>query len=180
MSQTDEDLFLLLLIALLGFITSFDNNMMSSSVPISTLSKNLLADMTSEEKLATVNTALLDIPSYELDPTPLSGSTLKIIYLIYKELGIDLNTILPISQARLYRQFHKEDVDLAIKDSLITIARLVDKGLTTFGEWSRFQEWLYGRVENLAGRRPIDLVALQTGRYEVSQTLERIEYGLYG
>jgi uncharacterized protein (DUF2384 family) len=57
---------------------------------------------------------------------------------------------------------------------------LVNKGIHTFVDWSEFRDWLFSRVENLADRRPIDLLSLQTGRYEVELALDRIEYGLYG
>lgn len=139
-----------------------------------------MADTSAVDKLRAINHALTGIPSYSLSPTLLSGPTLKLIYTSYKNLGIDLDTILPVSQAGLYRQFAKPDVDLSLKDSLVSVIRLVNKGMDTFVEWPDFKEWLFSRVENLANRRPIDLLALQTGRYEVELALDRIEYGLYG
>lgn len=110
----------------------------------------------------------------------LSGSTFKLIYTFYKRLGISLDQVLPVSQAGLYRQFTKQDVDLALKDNLVGIVRLVNKGIETFVDWTHFREWLFSRVDTLASQRPIDLLALQTGRYEVELALDRIEYGLYG
>ena len=144
------------------------------------LNDKLLTDASDIDKLQAINDMLGGMASYELAPTQLSGTTLKLIYSFYKALGIDLERLLPISKAGLYRQFKQEDVDLSLKDSLVSIVRVVNKGIHTFVVWEHFQEWLFSRVENLKGMRPIDLLALQTGRREVEQTLDRIEYGVYG
>ena len=145
--------------------------------------KLLLTNSTESKEASTLKIiydALFNVPSYELAFTPVSGATLKFIGNLLKTLDVHLSQVLPVSQAGLYRQYKKVDVDLVVKDSLVELVRLMLKGVEAFGDWEDFHEWLNARIENLGNRRPLDLLALQTGRREVEQTLERIEYGVYG
>lgn len=134
----------------------------------------------SEDTISQIGYTLSNIPSYELQNTTISGHALKLIGERLKTFGIELNQVLPASKAGLYRQFKKDDIDLPLKDNLVGIIQIINKGIIAFEDRRDFQDWLVSRVENLGNRRPLDLLALQTGQREVEQALERIEYGVYG
>ena len=133
-----------------------------------------------EDIISQVSHTLSTIPSYELASTVVSGHALKLIGERLKSFGIEPHQVLPVSKAGLYRQFKKENIDLSLKDTLVGIIQMLNKGIEAFGNQQDFQEWLLSRIENLGNRRPLDLISLQTGRREVEQALERIEYGVYG
>ena len=136
--------------------------------------------VSSKDTINQIGYTLADIPSYELKNVTISGHALKLIGERLKGFDIELDQILPISKAGLYRQFKKDDIDLVLKDNLVGITQILNKGVAAFGDQPDFQEWLVSRIENLGNRRPLDLLALQTGRREVERALDRIEYGVYG
>jgi len=123
---------------------------------------------------------LSSIPSYNLRNTVIPGRNLKIIGEFLKIFNLKLNNVLGTSIATLYREFKKDDIDLVFKDHLVSIMRIMDKGIKAFDDNNDFKEWLWAKVENLGNRRPIDLLELETGRREVEDAIDRIEYGVYG
>ena len=133
-----------------------------------------------EDTISQIGYTLSNIPSYELGSTVISGHALKLIGERLKSFGIELERVLPVSKAGLYRQFKKGDIDLPLKDNLVGVTQILNKGIEAFEDRQDFQEWLVSRIENMGNRRPLDLLSLQTGRREVERALERIEYGVYG
>ena len=151
----------------------------SQQVPLQTGTATLTTDH-SLLRLQKVAALLLDLPSYALNETVIPGSTLKWIGETLSQWGIHLGSVLPVSTASLYRQYKKDDIDTVLKDHLVSLLRIVAQGLRTWEDEQQLREWLYSRIENLGNQRPIDLLSLETGRREVEQALDRIEYGLYG
>jgi len=123
---------------------------------------------------------LSSIPSYALPNTIISGRALKYIVDNLKKLGIKLDQTLNASNATLYRQFKKENIDIDVKDNLVSLMRIMEKGIRAFESEENFKEWLVSKIENLGRLRPIDLLSLETGRREVEEAIDRIEYGVYG
>ena len=126
------------------------------------------------------STILSSIPSYNLKQTVIPGRVLKIIGESLKNFNLKLDNILGTSIASLYREFKKDDIDLMFKDHLVSIMRIMDKGVKAFDDDNDFKEWLWAKIENLGNRRPIDLLELETGRREVEDAIDRIEYGVHG
>lgn len=120
------------------------------------------------------------VPSYQLKEVVIAGTTLKWLHEILKNFEVELEEVLSTSQASLYRQFKKEDIDLPLKDHLVSVLRIMQKGVQAFEDEGDFKQWLVSKIENLGNRRPLDLLSLETGRREVEQALDRIEYGVYG
>ena len=123
---------------------------------------------------------IMDLPSYQLDKTVVSGATLKWVGEALSPVGVSLSEVMPISKASLYRQYQKDDIDTPLKDHLVSLLRIIDKGLHTWEDEEDLREWLHARIENMGNRRPVDLLSLETGRREVELALDRIDYGLYG
>ena len=136
--------------------------------------------VSTEDTISQIGYSLSNIPSYELSNVVISGHALKLIGERIKSFGIELDQILPISKAGLYRQYKKEDIDLPLKDNLVGITQLLNRGTAAFESREDFQDWLASRIENMGNCRPLDSLSLQTGRREVEQALERIEYSVYG
>lgn len=123
---------------------------------------------------------ITSVPSYQLKDIVIAGATLKWLHETLKSFEVGLDEVLSTSQASLYRQFKKEDIDLPLKDHLVSLLRIMQKGITAFEDEEDFKQWLGSTIENLGNRRPLDLLSLETGRREVEQALDRIEYGVYG
>lgn len=120
------------------------------------------------------------VPSYHLNDMIIAGASLKRIHEGLKSFEVGLAEVLDTSQASLYRQFKKEDIDIQFKDHLVSLMRIIQKGVHAFEDEEDFKQWLLSKIENLGNRRPVDLLTLETGRREVEQALDRIEYGIYG
>lgn len=120
------------------------------------------------------------VPSYQLNDMVIAGASLKWIHDTLKSFDVGLAEVLNTSQASLYRQFKKEDIDIQFKDHLVSLMRIIQKGVYAFEDEEDFKQWLVSKIENLGNRRPVDLLTLETGRREVEQALNRIEYGVYG
>ena len=123
---------------------------------------------------------ITSVPSYQLNDMVIAGASLKWIHEALKSFDVGLAEVLDTSQASLYRQFKKEDIDIQFKDHLVSLMRIIQKGVYAFEDEEDFKQWLVSKIENLGNRRPVDLLTLETGRREVEQALDRIEYGVYG
>lgn len=123
---------------------------------------------------------ITSVPSYQLKDVVIAGTTLKWVHESLKSFDVGLEEVLDTSQASLYRQFKKEDIDVQFKDHLVSLMRIMQKGVHAFEDEEDFKQWLVSKIENLGNRRPVDLLTLETGRREVEQALGRIEYGVYG
>jgi putative toxin-antitoxin system antitoxin component (TIGR02293 family) len=121
-----------------------------------------------------------NIHSHDLDKIVITGDALKAIAEALKSFGLKLEELLDASQSTLYREYKKDDIDIAHKDHLVSIMRVMEKGIQAFEDEDDFNDWLNAKIENLGHRRPIEMLHLETGRREVEQALDRIEYGIYG
>ncbi|MEK6482507.1 antitoxin Xre/MbcA/ParS toxin-binding domain-containing protein [Catalinimonas sp. 4WD22] len=120
------------------------------------------------------------IHSHDLDKTIITGDALNGIAEALKTFDLKLEELLDASQSTLYREYKKDDIDIAHKDHLVSIMRVMEKGLQAFEDEDDFNDWLNAKIENLGDRKPIEMLHLETGRREVEQALDRIEYGVYG
>lgn len=120
------------------------------------------------------------VPSYRLDQLVIDGGKLKGAAEYLKGYEIVLEEVLGTSQASLYREYKKEDIGIHFKDNLVNLLRIFEKGVQAFENEDDFRNWLTSRVENLGNQRPVDLLFLESGRREVEQAIDRIEYGVYG
>lgn len=120
------------------------------------------------------------IHSHDLDKTVITGDALKGIAEALKHFDLKLEELLDASQSTLYREYKKDDIDITHKDHLVSIMRVMEKGIQAFEDEDDFNDWLNAKIENLGYRKPIEMLHLETGRREVEQALDRIEYGIYG
>ena len=120
------------------------------------------------------------VPSYRLEKVVIEGSKLKGAADYLKSYEILLEEVLGASQASLYREYKKADIGIHFKDNLISLLRIFEKGVQAFEIEDDFRHWLTSRVENLGNQRPMDLLSLESGRREVEQAIDRVEYGVYG
>lgn len=148
-----------------------------SKVLASTHSSGLEEPGVSFKKLAS---SFSNIHSHDLDKIVITGEALKSIAEALKSFDLKLEELLDASQSTLYREYKKDDIDIAHKDHLVSVMRVMEKGIQAFEDEDDFNDWLNARIENLGHRKPIDMLHLETGRREIEQALDRIEYGVYG
>lgn len=120
------------------------------------------------------------VPSYKLDQLVIDGGKLKGAAEYLRGYEVTLEEVLGTSQASLYREYKKEDIGIHFKDHLVNLLRIFEKGAKAFENEDDFRVWLTSRIENLGNQRPVDLLFLESGRREVEQAIDRIEYGVYG
>lgn len=91
----------------------------------------------------------------------------------------DIATLLNVSYKTLGRK-DKKDLLNPLESSLsIELANVAAKGVYVFEESEKFSRWLQKENRALSGKKPIQLLNTPTGIRLVSQTLERIEEGVY-
>jgi uncharacterized protein (DUF2384 family) len=93
----------------------------------------------------------------------------------------DMAKILRIGRSTYFNIIKKERLDPEYIDVLSSVAKLWQKGLGAFdNDLDDLQEFFHSRNINLGNIKPFQLLFTESGRQELSNAFDRIEYGLYG
>ncbi|MBC7848904.1 MAG: DUF2384 domain-containing protein [Chitinophagaceae bacterium] len=91
----------------------------------------------------------------------------------------DIAQLLSVSSKTLGRLERKDLLDPLESSLSIELASLTARGISVFGDSSRFNTWLKKENRALSGKQPFELLNTPTGLKLVGQILERIEEGVY-
>ena len=124
---------------------------------------------------------LASIASFEMENIDLPGQA---ITEIVKEAAIGrevIQGVLGVGKSAYYALIKKPRLEVDHIDILSNFSRVWQKGLETFeGNVEAFGEFMHTRNKNLGGVKPITLITSESGRRELSEAFDRIEYDLYG
>ncbi len=88
---------------------------------------------------------------------------------------------LGISKSTYYRARNIRHLDRETVDRMASLLKIYEKGIQAFnGDSEQFKAWLNTSIQNLGGRKPIELITSENGRISVLQALSRVRYNVYG
>jgi len=124
---------------------------------------------------------LAKIPSYQLPEKRYNGMIVKEIQEeIYLSREV-MERVMGVKKSGYYSILGKPLLDPDQVDRLSNFARVWLKGLNTFeGDSDAFNEFMHVKNRNLGGILPISLINSESGRRELSDAFDRIEYSIYG
>jgi putative toxin-antitoxin system antitoxin component (TIGR02293 family) len=70
-------------------------------------------------------------------------------------------------------------VGAVLEDHVNRTGRIVAHAIRVFGDDAKAVEWLRNPNPGLGSRRPVDLLKSDAGAYAVTESLHRIEHGIY-
>lgn len=73
----------------------------------------------------------------------------------------------------------RKPLELDHSSRIWKLAEILAKATSVFGSQQKAERWLDSPAQGLNGRRPVELLATQTGTELVEQLLERLDYGVY-
>ncbi len=93
----------------------------------------------------------------------------------------NMEKVMGVKKSGYYSILGKALLDPDQVDTLSNFARVWLKGLNTFDfDAASFNEFLHTKNRNLGGVLPITLIHSESGRRELSDAFDRIEYSIYG
>jgi len=117
-----------------------------------------------------------DIPSKHIP-----GSKVRLMQDAVGLESDDMAKILRIGRSTYFNVLKKKRLDPEYIDVLSSVAKLWQKGLGAFdNDLDDLQEFFRSKNINLGNIKPIQLLFTESGRRELSNAFDRIEYGLYG
>nr|WP_319398992.1 antitoxin Xre/MbcA/ParS toxin-binding domain-containing protein [uncultured Carboxylicivirga sp.] len=88
--------------------------------------------------------------------------------------------ILHISASSLYRYLREpQKVSVMCQAGSVVIYNVINKGISTFGDKSKFSHWLFCKNIALGGPKPIEMLSTDEGTKQVDFCLNRIEWGVF-
>jgi len=78
-----------------------------------------------------------------------------------------------------HRRRRRERLSVEESDRVIRLAHTLSMAERTFGDEQRAWRWLRRANRSLGGRRPLDLLATETGSRAVQESLVRLDEGMF-
>lgn len=124
---------------------------------------------------------LANIPSYHIPDSQYNGMIVKELQEEIYLSREDMEKVMGVKKSGYYSILGKPVLDPDQVDTLSNFARVWQKGLNTFDfDIDAFNEFLHTKNRNLGGIVPITLINSESGRRELSDAFDRIEYSIYG
>lgn len=108
------------------------------------------------------------------------GTFLSIVPQVINLPVAEVAELLSMSKSTYYRAREEGILDMDTIDKLSSLFKLYQRGLEVFEDQEDFEDWLKTKIISLGGKKPISLLKTENGRAAVSDTLGRIEHGVYG
>ena len=108
------------------------------------------------------------------------GAFLSIVPQVIDVPVTEIAELLSMSKSTFYRAREEGALDMDTIDKLSSLFKLYQRGLEVFEDKEDFEGWLKTNITSLGGQKPISLLKTENGRAAVSDTLGRIEHGVYG
>ena len=86
---------------------------------------------------------------------------------------------LTVSRRTVSRWTKTMKLSSGVSDEVLSIARVIARGIDVFGSKSKFQNWIRKPSKALESRQPLELIGSRIGLELVNDELLRIEYGEY-
>ena len=116
-----------------------------------------------------------------MDDLDIPGKLLKELPDIINLSISQVTDALGISKSTYYRARNIRHLDHEIVDRMASLLKIYEKGIQAFnGDSEQFKAWLNTTIQNLGGRKPIELITSENGRISILQALSRVRYNVYG
>ena len=110
------------------------------------------------------------------------GIPKKALLTLRDHLDMPMKTLAPIvgtSERSLQRLADDSALSPAVSENTLRIAKILEKGVDTFGTVDDFKDWLDSPNGAMRGRTPMSLLNSQFGCQLVMNVLVRIDYGVH-